>query len=779
MSADRKPDLDALERRFLGAKRVGLFGHRAVGKTTLLAMLYREASDGRVDGVRLAALEPRGAEYLAEKIGQIEAGESPAGTLTETELRLRLYRGLTRIDLVLKDYQGEHVGLGSEAPIQEFLADCDAVLFCLDPEGSPEAADRRRRQQEVEQLLERYIDASDQLNTNRPIAVLVTKYDRVLARGGPRPEEVDHLVQSYYGMTRHALQTHVPRSTVFAVSSFGPEAGDDGRPPAELHPWGFDGVLTWLADQLEQSDREQLEWLWDLAPEDYPRLRRCVAKFEKRYPQSPRLLDYRRRLGKLGRRRAGRSLVRVLAGAAALVAGVAAYDAVGYHLAVRHERNAASAASTAARWQQFLAWHPTQPLFWPGESRQARLRRDEWRVKAAQERAEVGGPGVDPEVRAEIEAIREEAPRQAPAVLQVERTLEAREHDRAWRQIQAEALLPSKPASERQELVRDFVHKNPGSPHLEEALQLAAAVGRELAEAEALTDRGEVDRLKLDADLPEPDFPALIERGRRFLEERPGSRYLEEVTLLVEGFSDRLDRRDFDAARRYELESADRNFDVQLRKYQDYLLAHLDGGAHVAEARQAIGRITGRRDAVAYRRAFDHAAAHPNDVPEVAQRLRDYLNQNPEGRYAAAARAYVDWWERIQRPADYHVTLKRATVDPKFTKSMSGGGPNLSVSVWVGSTEYGPSPVIPDSTSPSWDYTFPQAIRWRAGDPVTIQLVDHDWSDSVVATLRSARDDRLALRNLSTEVRPNRERGRVAIEFESDFRVPALPTPAD
>src|SRR4030081_3272127 len=108
----RKSHLDALERRLTGAKRIALFGHRDVGKTTLLAMFYRQASTGQVPGLRLAAGDASSAEYLAEKIAQIESGEPPAGTLAETALRLRLYHGPARLDLVVKDYQGEHVALG-------------------------------------------------------------------------------------------------------------------------------------------------------------------------------------------------------------------------------------------------------------------------------------------------------------------------------------------------------------------------------------------------------------------------------------------------------------------------------------------------------------------------------------------------------------------------------------------------------------------------------------------------------------------------------------------
>ena len=178
--------LDALEERLTGPKRIGLFGHRNVGKTTLLAMFYRQASTGQVPGIRLAAIDPMSAEYLAEKIAQIESGEPPAGTLAETELHLRLYHGPTRFDLIVKDYQGEHVTLGSDEPIQQFFADCDAVLLCLDPEGPASASERRRRQQEVENLLERYIERSANSTTGLPIALLLTKFDRVQATNIPR-----------------------------------------------------------------------------------------------------------------------------------------------------------------------------------------------------------------------------------------------------------------------------------------------------------------------------------------------------------------------------------------------------------------------------------------------------------------------------------------------------------------------------------------------------------------------------------------------------------------
>ena len=53
--------------------------------------------------------------------------------------------------------------------------------LCLDPEGSADPSERRRRQQEVENLLEGYIDRSEDGKVGRPVALLLTKFDQVLA----------------------------------------------------------------------------------------------------------------------------------------------------------------------------------------------------------------------------------------------------------------------------------------------------------------------------------------------------------------------------------------------------------------------------------------------------------------------------------------------------------------------------------------------------------------------------------------------------------------------
>src|SRR5579859_6706826 len=90
-----------LTERLCRPQRIGVFGHRGVGKTTLLTMLYREAVAGRLPGLRLAAADARTATYLGDKIQQLEVGESLPATLGETELRFHLYAGNDRIEIIV------------------------------------------------------------------------------------------------------------------------------------------------------------------------------------------------------------------------------------------------------------------------------------------------------------------------------------------------------------------------------------------------------------------------------------------------------------------------------------------------------------------------------------------------------------------------------------------------------------------------------------------------------------------------------------------------------
>ena len=772
--------LDSLEARLTGPKRVALFGHRNVGKTTLLAMLYREASSGRVPGLRMAAGDAKSAEYLAEKIAQLESGQPMAGSLAETELKLRLYHGPARFDLIVKDYQGEHVTLGSEEPIHQFFANCDAVFLCLDPEGSIDPDARRRRQLEIESLLEHYIERSEDLSTGRPVALLLTRFDRVLAsnpvyEGVHSAELVDRLVDERCGMTRHALAAHAPDGAIFAVSSFGPGAVGN-RPPAELRPMGLEGPLGWASEQLEARDRLDMNRVWEFTHVDLSRLERCVTAYERRYPRSNRSYEFRARLQTHKRKRRWRQVVRAVAAGLLAVAALGGSDLFAFQRASWFERDGQSAApAVARRWSELLEWHPSLAVFWPSLAREARSKQAEWLVRAAEIQVANGTALADLSVR--LRELKVKAPRLEPAIKKIESDQQQLRHDERWKAVQADALSlaaiddPAAPLA----TIDAFLREYPETPRRSDALSLARSLKTELTKRQSALDRHIIDDMVRAESLPNSSPADLIERARQFLIDHPESPNRPEVQARLELYSKRLDEQDIDRARSYSRYNPTQ-FAARIERFQEYLQAHQGGGRFMSEAIEAKDRILCEWDAYAYRQAYDYATAHPDDVPEIARRLRTYLRDQPEGRYAAFARRYLDWWDKVSVPGQYRVTLRRAEVEPTVAKYFSGGGPDLGVVIEVAGIVYGPSPVIHDSLQPAWDYTFPQTITWKLGDPVTIRIIDYDWSASEVYVLNSPQGDPLAMRLLSGTIKPAKG-GKTSVTFASDFRVPTLSKP--
>ncbi len=785
MTNRRRNRGDDLEARLETPMRVALFGHRNVGKTTLLAIFYRQASSGAIPGLRLAAGDARTAEYLAEKIAQIESGQPTAGSLAETDLNLRLYHGYARFDLIVKDYQGEHVTLGSEEPIQEFFADCDAVFLCLDPEGSSDPAERRRRQQEVENLLERYIERSEDARTDRPVALLLTKFDRVLANkpavcteepAGETPGAlVERLVEEGYSMTRHALTAHAPEVAIFAVSSFGPGAIGN-RPPVELRSMGLEGPLSWLAEQLEARDCAVMTRLWEQGAHDLARLERSVAAYERRYPRSNRSHEFRARIKTLARARRRARIVRLAAFVLIATGALAGYDALGYQRAAAFERERDRAApAIARRWSDLMDWHPSMGVFWPELARRARAKRAEWQVKAADIQVANGTASADLPVK--LVGLKDQAPELVPAIRKVEEAQELARHDRRWRAVQAEArsLAATEDPVPALSALDTFLREFPDTPRRADAMKLAASLKDERDARRHALDRRFVDDLVRSESLPNVSLADQVERARQFLAEHGDSPSRPEVQHRLDLYLRRLDEDGIERARDYSRRFPSQ-FAARIEHYEEYLRAHHAGGRFISEAMESKDRILREWDVSAYRQAYDHLVAHPDDVAEVARRLREYLRDQPEGRYVADARRYLEWWDKVSVPGQYRVTLRRGEVEPTVGKYLSGAGPDLGVVIEVAGTVYGPSSVIKDSYRPIWDYTFPRPITWKLGDPVMIRLIDYDWSATEVYTLSSRHGDPLAIRLLAGTVKPSRG-GKTTLVFASDFAMPTLGEP--
>jgi hypothetical protein len=747
-----KHDVTALADRFCRSQRIGVFGHRGVGKTTLVTMLYREAVGGRLPELRLAAADARTAEYLSDKIRQLESGQPLPGTLAETDLRFHLYQRETRLELLLKDYQGEHVELGREEPIRAFLRDCDAVWLCLDAAAVVGSADLLRRQQEVEQLMEDYLALEPRRIMDRPVALLLTKSDLL------RPERSADAAAPWteqLSMTRHALQMHCPNSGLFTVSSLvcaenGAQKGERSpadisaalqpasqpigaeapAPPRPFHlqPAGLAEPLMWLAAALQTQDEARMEQLWSQAAGDPALLRRCVQCFARRYPDAPATARYRQRLRELQRQRRRRVGLAVVAGVACLILSLWTYDALGRQRASRFEaEHSDEPAAALSHWQSYRAWHPTRNLLRPvaanlEEQHLRDLERDIHQRLCAERLAELRRRAADPDGNPE----------------------------EIWRQYQS------------------FHEQFPEVSVAGDLEQLRASVKARRDEQVRLKAQLTYDEL-VRTEQRTANLSALVAHADAFLRDYPASDHESAVRHLRDACLLRLDERDIALARDYSA-AHPLNFQTRCEHYRDYLQKHPSRGAFVREAETAVQTIEADWDKHDFRAVRDHFTAKPGDIPELVARCRTYLAVHPHGRFTSAAAELLRWSERVTVRGDYRVVLH----DGAFTKNVArffSRGPKLSVEVEVNGVRHGPSNIVYNKYDPEWNFEFPRRIQWKLGDPVHIWVTEHSWKDRVVMDVASEEGDPLAIRLLSGDVNsgPNR------ITFESDFGMPALP----
>jgi hypothetical protein len=706
----------AVAERLCRPQRVGVFGHRGVGKTTLLTLLYREAVGGRLADLRLAAADARTADYLSEKIVPLERGEALPATLAETDLRFHLYHKGARLDLLFKDYQGEHVELGRCEPIRDFLRDCDAVWFCLDAGGLADPATRLRRQQEVEQVVEDYLAAEAVAALHRPMALVLTKADLVAAEAA----DIDAFAAQRLGMTRHALEAHAPRRGCFAVSSLGP------RWPAALEPQGLDAPLVWLADALQAQDEARLEWLWS-AGVKLDVLKRCVAAFARRYPDAPATARHRGRLRALTSRRRRRRVAAGLLAAACLAMALGGYDIFGRRSAERFAADHGDdPAAVLAHWQTYQAQHPTRALFQPGATRAeegrfrelaAEARRRECDARLADLRRRGADPDADPEA--------------------------------VWQQFLAfRADYPEADIDSDLQQLRDSVKARRD----EQLAHKARQAFDELVSAEQRSS----------------DLPVLLALSDRWLRNYPGQAPESDVRRRRDACLTRLDERDLEVARAYSAREP-LNFQTRREHYQHYLDRHPDG-AFRPEAEAALKAIDADWDRHDFRAVRDQYLAKPGDIAELVARCRTYLAVHPQGQFKDAAGDLLKWSERVTAPHEYKVTLRSGQFQNKVARLLSRG-PDLSVELEVAGVRYGPSNIVVNRYDPDWNYEFTRPVRWKLGDKVIIRVTDHDWWNRVVVEIASDDSDVLGMRLLAGEANsgPNR------LTFESDFALPALP----
>jgi hypothetical protein len=718
---------ETLADRLRRPQRVGIFGYRGVGKTTLVTMLYREAVGGRLPEMRLAAADARTAEYLADKIVQLEAGQVLPATLAETDLRFHFYHRGGRFELLVKDYQGEHVELGRDEPIRAFLRTCDAVWLCVDAAVLASPGDRLRRQQEVEQLIEDYLAAEPGPTMDRPVAFVLTKADLLGSQAdGTWAEPLD--------LVRHALHMHCPNSGVFPVSSLGGSLSSQSEPsPNEsdsalpaLQPRNLTSPLAWMSAALQVQDEARVNSLWSLAGSEVRLLSRAVDCFAARYPQAPATAAFRERLRELRRRRLRRFSLIGAVTAACLVLGVWTYDAIGRQGTIRFETEHPDDPGAAlVRWQSYRAWHPTR----------------NW-LQSATARAE----------EAHLSSLAQAA----------------REQERTARLAELRRQVEDPDASPEAvwHLYEDFHAQYPEVSVAGDLERLRAVVKQRRDDQVNQKAQAAYDEL-VRAETRSADLLGLVSQTDTFLANFPATPPESEVRARRARYLARLDERDVAEARDYSA-AHPLHFQTRLEHYRRYLERHPGGGAFTKEAEEALRTIDADWDKHDFRSVRDHYTAQPGDIPELVARCRSYLAAHPHGRFASSATELLRWSECVTAPGEYRVILRQGQFDKSVARFFSRG-PKLSVEIEVNGVRHGPSSIVYNRYDPEWNYEFPRRIRWKLGEPVHIWVTEHSWKDRVVMDVESG--DPLAIRLLTGEVNsgPNR------IAFESDFAMPALP----
>lgn len=739
--------------RLCRPQRIGVFGHRGVGKTTFLTMLYREAVGGRLPDLRLGASDATTANYLHDRILQLEQGETLPATLAETDLHFSLYHDGARQDLEVRDYQGEHVGVGSEEPIREYLKDCDAILICLDAEMLSNRPETLRGQQEVEQLVEDYLKLKPETGLHRPMTLIITKADLLpLDRVADEQAWLAQTVEARLGMTAHALREHAPNYGFYAVSSLGrpivtptdaidPTAITSEATPVQveepdLAPVNLDQPLRWLANVLREQDEARMKKIWSDPSIKLSEIERCVKVFKDRYPDLPATKAHLRRLKEAKKLRRRRSVVLAALLILSLVLGAWVYDKQAYSKVRKLAEDENDPGLALRELKSYQKFHPTRHLL-------------------------------------SISSKKDEG------VLEKELQKKLTEHNRKEIEARLSDLAKTPDAAtpeEIRELFAGYRKEHPGAILPSELLKLEIATNERIGQDDL------DDLLRDEHKLPAPEklytfsgkdpwresMEKLIVKANGYIKKHAGAEVEPVLRARSESYSKRIDEHDFEIAQRYSAKEP-RSFQTRIERYQSYLDRH-PKGQFSAQVNEAITEIQSAWDKHDFRVVRDHFQEHPEQLKPLVVLAEKYLLLHPKGKYIDSAKELLRWVARVKGEREYRVTLKRGDFDTKISRWYTKG-PDLAVTIEVNGVRYGPSTIVANSYQPNWEYEIPRPVRWKMGDRVRLIVLDYDYWDVDVLDWTSPQNEPLSMKYLSGKVHVDGH----SLYFTSDFWIPKMP----
>jgi hypothetical protein len=172
--------------------RIGVFGHKGVGKTVFLTAVYAFARDSSelqllamgesqayLEG-NLNTMKGRSGDRSAD--GEVEIRRFPETSSAVKKLGFSAQLGKTiNASLETMDYSGKDVYLDSAEGMPQNLMDffqlCDCVLFLIDPDAANNKVELTRRVTSFTRLIEQLSDSRKRLNI--PIGLVITKADEL------------------------------------------------------------------------------------------------------------------------------------------------------------------------------------------------------------------------------------------------------------------------------------------------------------------------------------------------------------------------------------------------------------------------------------------------------------------------------------------------------------------------------------------------------------------------------------------------------------------------
>jgi hypothetical protein len=296
--------------------RIGIYGHKGVGKTVFFTIVY--AFSKKQEDFELMALGET-QEILEEKFnlmrgkgmdlktGQtIEARRFPPLSTGEQKLDFEVRVGKnTIVPVTTMDYSGELIYIDTRGELKQSLIDffknCECVLFFIDPDGLQNEAERSNRVAAFTDLIAQLSGPEKRLKM--PVGLVITKADELagfksadqsvliglgtgyiralnfagLLRGvlkqrnvASRPEWKNEL-ESILNRLESFFKPLINRTMdfqVFFVSSTGnnPEVISDSTgekvkvPPEDLSPLGVSFPLRWAIDRIGAYRQSIIHW---------------------------------------------------------------------------------------------------------------------------------------------------------------------------------------------------------------------------------------------------------------------------------------------------------------------------------------------------------------------------------------------------------------------------------------------------------------------------------------------------------------------------------------